>query len=380
MPQVISKLLNPFRSFEAQWDRLTQRAYANRLRSMVGRNRWCLGNVEWDEKELLVSGWALPPVGGHSRLDFRVNSQSFEIVEYPQFRKDVGDTLWFIPGAAESGFTCRISVRQLDSNRSDDLILQAVDLDASSRSAPYCNHYFPGEGRTSAPLPSPIRMQRVHGSSVPTTFRYIGYSAFVQMEQALRERFGKGYSDFPRILDWGCGSGRITRYFERRPRARVVGIDIDQDNIEWCRENLPFATFETVPLHPPTQLPAGSFDLLIGTSIFTHLQESEQFHWLDELRRLSAPGATLLMSCHGRTSVGYGRMALKPFREWSRQGFLDCGACELAGVRLSESDYYRSTYHSERYVRRHWSKYFEIVEYLPAFIGNLQDLVVMRRP
>jgi len=41
---------------------------------------------------------------------------------------------------------------------------------------------------------------------------------------------------------------------------------------------------------------------------------------------------------------------------------------------------YRSTYQTEDYTRRVFGEYFEVVEYVERGIGNLQDLVALRRP
>ena len=41
------------------------------------------------------------------------------------------------------------------------------------------------------------------------------------------------------------------------------------------------------------------FDLLVRLSVFTHLNEPEQFEWLDELKRIASKGAVLLMTIHG---------------------------------------------------------------------------------
>src|SRR5580704_15686967 len=184
MSLTISRFLNPFRSVESGWNRLNRAGYARRLRSMMGKPRWCVDQVEWGGGELVVRGWAFPPAGRHSRLDFLVNDQSFEQVQYPILRKDLTQTFWFLPNAANSGFTCRIPIQRLRTNRSDDLHLRLVDRDGSKRSTAYGEYYFPGEAAVSTPLPDSIRMQRVHGPGHASTFQYVGYSAFVNMENA----------------------------------------------------------------------------------------------------------------------------------------------------------------------------------------------------
>ena len=42
-----------------------------------------------------------------------------------------------------------------------------------------------------------------------------------------------------RVLDWGCGSGRVTAHWVAlRPGPEVHGCDIDADAIAWCNDQL----------------------------------------------------------------------------------------------------------------------------------------------
>lgn len=75
----------------------------------------------------------------------------------------------------------------------------------------------------------------------------------------------------------------------RRLASRLSGVDIDADNIEWCKRNISFASFATVPLRPPTPLETGRYGLIVGVSVFTLLGKSDQDRWLDELARIAAP-------------------------------------------------------------------------------------------
>ena len=42
-------------------------------------------------------------------------------------------------------------------------------------------------------------------------------------------------------------------------------------------------------------------------------------------------------------------------------------------------DFYLTTYHSERYIREHWSEFFEVLDVIELAIHNWQDAVVCRR-
>ena len=80
-----------------------------------------------------------------------------------------------------------------------------------------------------------------------------------------------------RVLDWGCGWGRLTRTFAAADTfGEIWGIDIDHDNLAWARANIPAAKFVKVPLYPPTELPANHFDLVYAVSVMTHLTRDAQ--------------------------------------------------------------------------------------------------------
>jgi SAM-dependent methyltransferase len=100
------------------------------------------------------------------------------------------------------------------------------------------------------------------------------------------------------VLDFGCGCGRVTRYW-LGSGAAVAGSDLNDDAVDWCRRNLPFARFEDNGLAPPLVFDDAAFDLVYGLSVFTHLPEELQVGWLHELRRVLRPGGRLVLTTHG---------------------------------------------------------------------------------
>jgi SAM-dependent methyltransferase len=57
-----------------------------------------------------------------------------------------------------------------------------------------------------------------------------------------------------RILEWGCGPGRIIRHLPGLLADRavtVVGVDFSAESIEWCQRSIPGLTFECNNLQPP---------------------------------------------------------------------------------------------------------------------------------
>jgi SAM-dependent methyltransferase len=115
--------------------------------------------------------------------------------------------------------------------------------------------------------------------------------------------------DFPadayeRVLDFGCGCGRIARQLmqQRVPPGEYRGLDAHRGMVEWCAAQLtPLApqfafTHHDVasprlnpgpekPLTMPLPVPDGWATLAVAISVFTHLTEDQVDHYLSELAR-----------------------------------------------------------------------------------------------
>jgi SAM-dependent methyltransferase len=227
------------------------------------------------------------------------------------------------------------------------------------------------------PFPPDANKLRVVGNTREGMFKMGGATIFKNVEALLGE-LGHSWSDFPSILDWGCGAGRVTRYLISDSGQKVTGADIDSDNIGWCRANLVGGRFETIPLMPNTQFLDGEFDLALGCSVFTHLKEDVQFAWLNELRRVIRPGGYAFMSIRGPVYFVYDPFPPHLYRKLQEVGFLDLSADPALQTVIEDKEYYRAVFHSRDYICDRWSDYFEVVAFVDA-IAALQDFVVLRR-
>jgi SAM-dependent methyltransferase len=225
-------------------------------------------------------------------------------------------------------------------------------------------------------LPEPARRGRVHGTEEESSFHLIGCTIAEKIARLLEHRFRKPLRHVGPVLDWGCGCGRVARFLFpglKEPH----GIDIDADNIEWCRQNLP-GKFQLVSLDPPTRLPAGYFDLIYGISIFTHLSASDEIKWLEELARITAPGGYVLVTVHGYTSWLLNDPGVDAYVNWEREGILDVGEnSDLQGA-VPDPTRYRSMFHTPAYIRRVWQNWFDVLDILPGWAASNQDLIILR--
>jgi SAM-dependent methyltransferase len=373
---VAGRFRSLFKAFEPRPD-------GRRLADLMTRAQWSVDHIELTPDGVEMHGWAVARGLPATDAVFLVNGRQFDAVQYPLARDDIAGLFWYLPEARASGFNCRARTSL------DDLFSQGfaefrwAAREGASRdhaeALSHCCNYYADPRLDALPLPDPVRRRRVHGADLEGPFRIEGASAFVKLRRALQDTVGRDFPDFRRILDWGCGCGRSTRHFAALGDGRLLGVDIDADNIAWCSTHLPFGRFQVVPLHPPTALESAAFDLVLGVSVFTHLREAEQFRWLDELRRVAAPGAILLVTVHGDATVCRSSLSQSQFAELMTHGFLDAGLNpDLEGA-IAESDYYRNSFQRTAYIRDRWSPYFEIVAVVPGYIGSFQDLVVLRR-
>ena len=117
----------------------------------------------------------------------------------------------------------------------------------------------------------------MHGGNSQNQYLIEGYSTYVKFDLALQTVAGRPVSDFRTILDFGCGCGRLARYVQHG--CRLVGTDIDRENVEWCRTNLS-GEFLVNSRMPPLDLASGQVDCVVANDVFTHLPEADGDAWL----------------------------------------------------------------------------------------------------
>lgn len=197
---------------------------------------------------------------------------------------------------------------------------------------------------------------------------YTDIKTFLQQEDQMKqlldvlERSGARLEEFEAILDFGCGAGRAIRQFpalkERLKRARVHGSDINREQIEWCKRHLPFAEFRLNNPAPPLSYEADTFDFIYTFSVFTHLSESQQREWMDELRRVMKPGGYLLLTTCGEAYFD----TLGPQeKEAFRRGRLVVRHGDASG----DAERYNEciAFHPKDYLFKELAEGFEVVEF-----------------
>src|SRR5437868_15431117 len=94
-----------------------------------------------------------------------------------------------------------------------------------------------------------------------------------QLESGMRLAEQLEVSAGERVIDVGCGTGRLARWLAERvgPRGTVVGVDPLEERVALARVRSGGIRFEVGPAEDLGAFPDGSFDVACMSSVF---------HWL----------------------------------------------------------------------------------------------------
>lgn len=106
-----------------------------------------------------------------------------------------------------------------------------------------------------------------------------------------------------RVLELGCGPGRITGYLVALARE-LWAVDISPEMIDACRRRYPSVRFATGDAADLSAFDDDSFDAVVaGCNLIDVYSDEERRAALREIRRVLAPGGVLIMSSHNRAFV-----------------------------------------------------------------------------
>ena len=261
-----------------------------------------------------------------------------------------------------------------------------------------------------APFPPFELMRNTTGLQTQVDFASHGADIY----KALSDASLIPLSNFKHILDFGCGCGRLARMFKGHA-GRLSGCDIDSRHVEWMQENIKYMDVKLSSVVPPIPFKDNEVDCEISISIFTHLTEKSQDQFLAELHRVADPDGYLFITVHGQRALDRAiseptiramldmeesrfQHAQKNFSQNQHAFVLQHG--HLTNVlqenisplevikqfaksifkrkAITESFEYGITFVPEAYLRNHWGKWFDVVDYRYGGIHDFQDIVVLK--
>ncbi|MDX9914076.1 MAG: class I SAM-dependent methyltransferase [Candidatus Moranbacteria bacterium] len=131
-------------------------------------------------------------------------------------------------------------------------------------------------------------------------FKY--YTESIETAKLLKSYFSK-YIELKgkRILDWGCGPGRVIRHLPNviGLECEYFGTDYNKKSIDWCTKHLTGIQFNNNSLNAKLPYDDNSIDIIYGISIFTHLSEQLHYEWYNELYRILKPKGIMYLTTQG---------------------------------------------------------------------------------
>src|SRR5215831_5942268 len=115
------------------------------------------------------------------------------------------------------------------------------------------------------------------------------YLAFRDLPALIRH-----YNHGRRALDFGCGTGRSTRFL-RNLGMEVIGVDISQAMLDQARALDPTGEYCLVGDSIVTELVLSSFDVILAAFTFDNIQTDEKAAAVSRLRNLLAPDGSLFL-------------------------------------------------------------------------------------
>jgi SAM-dependent methyltransferase len=239
------------------------------------------------------------------------------------------------------------------------------------------------------PLP-PRRLRATVGSPGAAAYLRGGRAVAEELVAALA-RAGYKPDAFERVLDLGCGTGRVM-FPARSWFPSVVGCDVDEAAIAWAsqRDQGVFAN----SYQPPLPFTDHEFDLVYAVSVFTHLPTDLQDPWLADVARVLRPGGVALVTTQGPyfhwlmrcgTALGVRTDMLERLREppfVEEAGFLyysyDTNRIDPANPIREHGDY-GLAFHSPSFIRAQWTRHFDVLDVEEEAINHGHDLVILRK-
>lgn len=229
----------------------------------------------------------------------------------------------------------------------------------------------PGTASDGAPVPPLHLMRLVFGDLGADDFLRTGEAAAKTLADAAAEA-GVSFRSSARILDFGCGCGRVIRHLPKHTGASLFGSDYNPALVNWCAKNLK-GDFRRNRLRPPLDFPSGHFDVLYLLSVFTHLRIETQREWLSEFQRVLRPGGLALVTFHDEEQMGL------PDGDAPRATLRESGVY-IHNDRAEGSNLI-ATFQSRDFSRKLFGEKFEVARIIPSRENPIhQAIAALRRP
>ncbi len=225
---------------------------------------------------------------------------------------------------------------------------------------------------------------------------------FFREVKAYASYAGRPVAAHRRLLDFGCGWGRVLRLFMKDIAAsNLFGTDSTSRFLLDARQCNPALSFIPCDRVPPTILSPESLDYVISWSVFSHLDEYYASRWIEEFHRLLRPGGLVMLTTQSRRFIQFcAEMRIRrasgirlehPWYEVCADSFPDesqANARYEAGLFLhsspdhapNEAAHYGEAIIPRGYVTKKWGSMFRIIDFVDNPVRLPQALIILQKP
>lgn len=225
------------------------------------------------------------------------------------------------------------------------------------------------------PLPPAKLADLVIGTKEVAWYQLGGLFMHQAIATCLR-RHGRPVDSLKSMLDFGCGCGRILRWWAAlRNQCEIWGCDYNPVLIEWCQKELSnIGHYKVNQADPPLDFPDNKFEFIYSYSVFTHFAASRQMPWFREIARILEPGGLFLLTTHGRRVAWRVGLSAEQLKQLEEQGMIGLGE-ELDG------ENYCTAYHSPKYMAGLKEIGLEMVDFMEGGTrdSSEQDIYLFRK-
>ena len=144
-----------------------------------------------------------------------------------------------------------------------------------------------------------------------------------------------------KVLDIGCGSGRLTLLMAKKLTAggEVIGIDASEHMVKEC-QNIDTSRVHSLSFQvgkmEQLDFPDRSFDVVISSLAIHHVPKETKMEAFREIRRVLKPSGRLVILDHGKPYLWWLRLLMFPMRwnivEFQAENFRGKIPCMIQSV------------------------------------------------
>jgi O-antigen biosynthesis protein len=119
----------------------------------------------------------------------------------------------------------------------------------------------------------------------------------IYLEHMTRYVFASQFVKNKTILDIACGSGYGSDYLLKAGAKKVIGVDISEETIDFCKQKYSDNVIEFL-IGDVQKIPTenNSIDVIVSFETIEHVDEVAQVNFIKEVKRVLKPGGILIIS------------------------------------------------------------------------------------